>query len=115
MDTCELHSFALEKGYGPCGGGMDMHHIISRQLMRGCKEARKFVDRFEPELVFFAPVCNYHNAQTKVADLPGARAYLLRHRTEIYGMEYMQSVWDEFLGKFKVEHPDLRLSVLLER
>ena len=43
---CELHGFALERGYGPCGGGMDRHHIISRQLMRGCKAARKFVDKY---------------------------------------------------------------------
>ena len=114
-NTCELHSFALERGYGPCGGGLDMHHIISRQLMRGCKEARKFVDKYEPHSVFFAEVCNYHNAQTKIADLPEARAFMLQKRVDLFGMEYMQEVWDEFLGKFKAEHPDLRLSVLLER
>ncbi len=94
---------------------MDRHHIISRQLMRGCKEARKFVDKFEPDEVFFATVCNYHNAQTKIADLPEARACMLYGRVELYGMEYMQEVWDEFLSKFKAEHMDLRLSVLLER
>lgn len=94
---------------------MDNHHIISRQLMRGCKEARKFVDKFEPDSVFFAGVCNYHNAQTKVADLPEARAYMLQQRVELFGMEYMQEVWDEFLGKFKTKHPDLRLSVLVDR
>jgi hypothetical protein len=113
--TCELHGFALEHSYGPCGGGMDRHHIISRQLMRGCKDARKFVDKFEPDEVFFAPICNYHNAQTKIADLPEARAFMLQKRVDLFGMEYMQEVWTDFLSKFKAEHPDLRLSVLLER
>ena len=115
LGTCELRQFAADNGWGVCGGGMDRHHIISRQLMRGCKAARKFVDKFEPDTVFFADVCNYHNAQTKIADLPEARAYMLRQRVELFGMEYMQEVWDEFLGKFKAEHLDLRLSVLLER
>lgn len=112
---CELMEFALERGYGPCGGGMDNHHIVSRQLMRGCKEARKFVDKFEPAEVFFAPVCNYHNAQTKIADLPEARAFMLKQRIELFGLEYMEDVWEEFLGRFKTRHPDLRLSALIER
>ena len=65
--------------------------------------------------MFFASVCNYHNAQTKIADLPEARGFMLWKRVELFGMEYMQEVWAEFLSKFKAEHPDLRLSVLLER
>jgi len=110
---CELFAWARENGYGPCGGGLDMHHIVSRNMLKGNKEARKFVDGFEPAHVFLAHVCNYHNAQTKAADLPQARRLLLQNRVSLYGMDYMMEVWKDLKSHFKAFPPEWELHRLL--
>ena len=111
--VCELRAWAIENGYGPCGGGLDLHHIVSRNMLRNNKAARKFVDGFEPQHVFLADVCNYHNAQTKAADLPQARRLLLQNRVSLYGMDYMMEVWNDLKSHFKQFPPEWELHRLL--
>ena len=113
MGQCELREWAMLNGYGPCGGGMDRHHIVSRNMLKGNKSARKFVDGFEPAHVFIADVCNYHNAQTKAADLPEARRLLLQNRVALYGYDYMSDVWKDLASLFKAFPPEWELHRLL--
>lgn len=107
---CELREWAADNGWGPCGGGLDKHHIISRQLLRGNSEGRKLVEDVYGEL-FFADVCNAHNATTKCADLPEARVYLLRKRAEEHP-ELMEVALKEVAATFKAPPPYLRLEYL---
>jgi hypothetical protein len=68
-------------------------------MLRNAPVARKFVKK-NPQ-VFMADVCNYHNAQTKCADLPEARTLLLQNKVELYGMDYMVGMWNDLAECFK--------------
>jgi len=110
---CELHEWAPLHGYGRCGGGMDVHHIVSKQMLRNAPKARKFVDK-NPQ-VFMADICSYHNSQTKCADLPEARAFLLQNRVALYGLDYMLGMWHDLAKLFKAFPPEWELHRLLSR
>jgi hypothetical protein len=76
MTDCALAGWRV-----PCLGLAQKHHIIPREWTRGNPFARRASEA--PELI--ALVCGNHNAWTKLADLPEARAILLRHQAQIYG------------------------------
>ena len=83
-EFCELRNLALEHGYGPCGGGLNHHHIISRALLKKNKAGRKLVDGPLSDY-FIADVCNYHDAQTRFAHTTLAKEYLMQKRHRQYG------------------------------
>ena len=107
---CELADWEGVHKWGPCGGGMDKHHIISRQLLRGNSKGRSLVDGVYKDL-FQADVCNNHNAQRKCADLPEARLFLLRKRLDEHP-ELMEVALKEVAATFKSPPPYLNLDYL---
>jgi len=95
-----LMHWGPENGYGYCGGGMDMHHIIPKNLLRNNNEGKKLVEKVYP-YIFLAPVCNYHNAQTKCADLMEARLFMLRQRRLEYSN--FDEAFQELIETFKLK------------
>ena len=98
-DFCMLIHWAPEHGYGYCGGGIQHHHLISKNLLRNNPQGRKLVDEVYPYL-FIAPVCAVHNAETKCADLMEARLFMLRHRRRQYP-EIFEQAFEELIETFK--------------
>jgi len=102
------------KGYRgiPCSPGRpDLHHGISRQQLRGSPRAKKYVDAHMD--IFGFLVCNAHNAQTKVADLPEARAILFARRCEEIGAAVVGAHLERLRRVMKSSPPELRLEAIL--
>ena len=94
-----------------CGDKMDRHHLIDKSKLRGCKAAQKFVKANEP--FFIVSICNVHNAQTKLADVKEAQAYLWAEHVKTWGREYCEDMLEQLRACYKVPPPELRLEALL--
>lgn len=104
--TCELTFWARDHKWGKCRGGLEYHHVISKNMLRNNKQGKKLVEKTYPHL-FMARVCSAHNAWHKVADHSDARLYLIELRRQEYGV-YMEEALEELRATFKVIPPDLR-------
>ena len=109
-DICELHTWAMASGYGPCCVGLTTEHIISKGMLRNNKKGKKLVEKVYPHL-FLAEVCLFHNSSTKCADCTEARRYLLKKRWDEYGKEFEEAV-AELATTFKSPPAYLRLEYL---
>ena len=100
MRTCELRHLALEHEYGPCGGKLNRHHIVSKGNLTKNKAGRYLVDKtykFDEEEepypgMFLAWVCSHHDDQTRFAHTPVARDFLLQKRYNAYGQRFLDAV-----------------------
>ena len=118
--TCELHSFALEHGWGPCiGDEPQNHHILPRSLLRNNKQAKKLVEKTYSDILM-AKVCAAHNAgdgNQRCADTPGARACLIQKRVDEHGEDVIRAILDDVRLTYK-SHSDraaLDLDAVLSR
>ena len=68
-EPCGLRGFRAN-----CGDSMHSHHLISRQMTRGAQRCSDYVEA-NPH-IFREWVCDVHNSELKLADLPEARAIL---------------------------------------
>ena len=74
---CTLRELAIDMEKPPCDlSKIDRHHVLSRQLLASRPDARRLVEGKYSEY-FIKRVCNVHNAQTKLADNPIARGYMI--------------------------------------
>jgi len=102
--ACELADWAAKNGYGHCSPGKpDGHHILSRSLLSKNKEAKRLVENTYSDIMF-ADVCAAHNSgfggTKKCADLPKARAYLLRKRCDEHGEEVIRAILNDIAGTY---------------
>ena len=103
MFTCPL------KGYETfCAGNMQRHHIINKSKLKGNKKARHYVDVEYPH-VFLVEICANHNV-SRWADTDTAAGILLKHKVDLYGMDYVRSIWDNI--PWKVPRPESRFDAL---
>ena len=92
MTECALAGWRI-----PCGGNLDRHHVIPREWTRGNPAARRASE--EPELI--ARVCSAHNAWTKLADVPEARALLLQHQARLFGEKAVREALEKIPRKVR--------------
>jgi len=89
-----------------CSRNIDLHHFISRGKLMSADAARKYCEVTHPE-VFMVPVCNLHNAGTKIADSRKARKYILLRLIDTFGADYLKEVIDGVPWKVPSAHFDL--------
>lgn len=77
-----------------CSEGFNNHHLINKSRLRGNSKAKKFVEHTHPE-VFLVRVCGFAN-RSRLADQPEARRKLLLHQIEVFGLDYIEGIWDLF-------------------
>ena len=108
---CSLRVLAVGMNRQCAGTTEDSHHVLSRQLLRNNDEARRLVEGKYREY-FIAQVCNVCNAQTKLADNPIARGFLI-FRTPYY---LINPALDEIRMTFKSksDQESLRWEALTE-
>jgi len=87
----------------PCEHGYEAHHIISRQMTKGNKKARRYTER--KWWVFMASLCPFHN---KLADCWDARYILLDKRVLMFGEAAVGVAISELLELMKSDIPELR-------
>lgn len=104
---CELRNF--DDGGIPCSGqGQHSHHVLARQLFRGCPAAMKYADKNAH--VLQAQVCVPHNTY-RTGDTRRGRAYLLFLKCVEHGRAEVERVLDGI--PWKVKQPDMTLAALV--
>jgi len=78
--------------------------------MRGSPEALTFAEKHWE--IWGCDVCDVHNVE-RYADTPAAVAWLLDKRMRELGPDYVIPLWDEWLGIFKVQWPELEIKSIL--
>lgn len=108
--NCELWLLARYKKWGRCGPDIHQHHLINKSKMRSSPEALKFAEAHWE--IWGADVCDVHNV-SRFADTPAAQAWLLDLRMRTLGPDYVASLWEEWLSKFKVHYPEFEIDAIL--
>ena len=109
MNECTLSDFDDFE----CSPKIDRHHFISRGRLRGAVSARIYVEQTHDNF-FIIPVCNLHNAQTKIADTPKARKYILvNYLIPLWGEEYCRDVLANVPWKVPSAHYDLTFEAIM--
>jgi hypothetical protein len=104
LGTCALYGYMIE-----CSGGLEGHHLISKDMARGNDELRNLLRTCPPELM--SQVCTAHNVG-KLADSHNARRILLLQKVYEYGLVH---VW-QYINSlpWKVRMPEDRFEAMLE-
>jgi len=97
MLRCELCGWKR-----PCWGGYEAHHIISRQMTKGNKKARRHTEN--NWYVFMASLCPAHN---EIADNWEVRYILLDMHAQLLGAEVVAKAIEGLLGLMKSDVPEL--------
>ena len=106
LERCTLQGFRVG-----CGQKIDGHHLIPKSFLRGCRRAQKYVK--EHWDFFGIPMCNVHNAQTKLADVKAAQPILWREQIRVWGRPKCEAMLAGLRTCYKVEPMELRLEALL--
>lgn len=102
--TCALYGYMIE-----CSGGLEGHHLISKDMARGNDELRDLLRTCPPELM--SQVCTAHNVG-KLADSHNARRILLLQKVYEYGLVHMWQYVNAL--PWKVRMPEDRFEAMLE-
>lgn len=103
IPRCGLQGWRIE-----CRGGLQRHHLVTKQMARGNKAVRDLLRECPDELM--AWVCEAHHIGRYV-DSPQARARMLARNVDLYGFERMQRAIDSL--PWKVPRPELTLWKML--
>ncbi len=105
-EPCGLSGFRAN-----CGDSMHSHHLISKQMTRGAQRCSEYVEA-NPH-IFREWVCDVHNAELKLADLPEGRAILFWAKVKRYTEPVVSAHLEELRSRSKLPHNDWRLEVIL--
>lgn len=108
--TCELHQLAYYLGWPKCGPSIHRHHMVNRSKMERSPAALDFAEANDH--IWLADVCDVHNVD-RYADNPHAQAWLLRKRIQVFGKQYVKSLWDEWISLFKEPWPEMEMLAIL--
>lgn len=104
MKECALKGYLVA-----CSGGLQGHHLISKNMARGNAEIRDLLRTCPPILI--SDICMAHNVG-KLADSHNARRILLLQKIALYGHAYMETYIDGL--PWKVKSQSLTLAAMLE-
>ena len=82
-----------------CLEGFQEHHLVSKGDLRGNARARQLCEREHPEY-FLVPVCGFAN-RTRLTDTKEGTALLLQRQIEQFGIEPIETAWNELRDLLK--------------